>query len=114
MIIPVGPLILYPRYGMVKPNFKNQICAFATMVIYQLLLLTPVSRFAQVNLNFTLCHSPADPSFEYIGHHYYSIAMIILNIISFIARYIIYGFLLPLKQLYKSENNKNVFKKNDW
>ena len=108
MIIPVGPLVLYPSYGMVKPKIKNQMCAFATMVIYQLLVLAPVGRLTQVNLNFALCHSPADPSFEYIRHHYFPTAMIVLNIISAIARYIIYGFLLPLKQLYKSDNTKNV------
>jgi hypothetical protein len=93
---------------MVRPNFKNQVCAFGTKVIYQLLLLAPIGRLTQVNLNFALCHSPADPSFEYIRHHYFPTAMIVLNIISNIARYITYGLLLPLKQLYKSDNTKNV------
>lgn len=98
---------------MIKPTFKNQMCSFGTMVIYQLILLAPIGRFTQVNLNFALCHSPADPAFPYIGYHYFTCAVAVLNVFSFIGRYGLFIVLLPLKYLYKKkEVNENEIKGN--
>lgn len=66
------------------------------MVLYQLLVLLPWCLLTKVNLNFALCHSPADPSFEHIKHHYFTAAVMALNIFSFIGRNICYVILLPL------------------
>jgi hypothetical protein len=62
-IIPFGILVLNKRYGFLKPTIKNHIPAFSTMVLWQILVLSPLSRNTMVNLNYALCHSPADPSF---------------------------------------------------
>jgi hypothetical protein len=60
-----------PRYGLTTPTITSQIFGFSTMTIYQYVVLTPVSRFSKVNLNFALCHTPADPGFDMFGYHYF-------------------------------------------
>lgn len=59
IIFPLGPIVLYRRYGQIFPSFKSQIASYSTVLIFQLLILTMLSRAFKVNLNFTLCHSPA-------------------------------------------------------
>lgn len=54
------------------------------MVIYQTLVLTTLSDISEVNLNFTLCHSPADPFFKVLGYKYFLYAQLYLNIGSYI------------------------------
>jgi len=58
IILPLGPLVLYRRYGIVRPSFKNQIASFGSIAIYQLTVLMLVGRWFKINLNFALCHSP--------------------------------------------------------
>jgi hypothetical protein len=89
-IIPFGYIVLSRRYIFIKPTFKNQIAAFCSMVLYQLVILAPLSILTMANLNFTLCHTPADPLFPYVKEHYFPICTIALNVISFLFRYLTY------------------------
>jgi hypothetical protein len=70
IILPLGPLVLYRRYGNPWPCLKSHIAGFGTMVAFQMLLLVPLGRFLKVNLNFALCHSPDEPFFPAFGYHY--------------------------------------------
>lgn len=98
MIVPIGPLILKRRYGFIRPGFTNQITSFSSLIFYQLLVLTPVSRMTKANLNFTLCHSDADFLFSSLGYHYYMAGVVNLNFLSFICRWITY---LTVTLIYK-------------
>ena len=90
LIVPIGPIILYKRYGFLKPTIINQIACFSSMVIYQLITLTSLSRIFKVNLNFALCHSSADPFFNSLGHYYFLLASIHLNFASYVFRWLTY------------------------
>lgn len=94
--------MLYKRYGFAFPGFKNQMSGFASVVIYQLSVLQYLSLFTQVNLNFVLCHSPADPFFPHINYHYFTAGVVVLNIISLMARWLSYLVVLPFKLFYDS------------
>lgn len=59
VILPIGPMVLARRYGNTFPNFPNHLAAYSTFLVFQLLMLMPLSRLFRVNLNFTLCHSPS-------------------------------------------------------
>lgn len=96
-IIPLGFLVLAKRYGFMKPTFKNQMASFGTIALYQFLILVPFSRNTMVNLNFALCHSPADPLFPTIGYYYFVVCTAFLNLSSYIARWISY---VQIKILY--------------
>ena len=100
LIIPIGPWLLYRRYKLLRPNFKNQMASFGTKVIYQVGVLLPLCLITTVNLNFALCHSPADPFYPYIGYHYFPAAVIVLNVISFLGRWITYLLILPIELYY--------------
>jgi hypothetical protein len=89
-IIPFGYLILNKRYGFLKPNLKNHLPAFSTIALYQFWVLVPFSRSNMVNLNFALCHSPADPSFEIVGPYYFVVCTLFLNIFSYLTRWVSY------------------------
>jgi hypothetical protein len=89
-IIPFGYIILSTRYVFVKPTFKNQIAAFCSLALYQLAVLGPLSILTMANLNFALCHTPADPLFPYVKEHYFPICTLALNVISFFFRYLTY------------------------
>jgi hypothetical protein len=71
-------------------GLKNQLMGFSTMVLYQYIVLASVSRLAKVNLNFTLCHSHADPGYDLFGYGYFFAAVIYLNIFSYVTRLIMY------------------------
>lgn len=86
IILPIGPLLLYRRYGNLLPTFKNQIASYASVVIFQTLVLTPLSRIFRVNLNFSLCHSPYEPFFEGFGYHYYAIEAFNVGLVSYVIR----------------------------
>lgn len=102
-IIPLGYIILSRRYGFVKITFLNQIAGFATFAIYQLIVLGPLSIITKANLNFALCHSPADPIYKIFGFHYFSIHNLTLNLASFIFRYY-----LQIIQIFKLFSNLNL------
>lgn len=101
--MPVGPIVLYRRYGFLRPSFRNQMAAFATMVIYQLTVLTNFGILTQVNLNFALCHSPADPFFPHIGYHYFTAGVVVLNVFSFMGRWVNYAMVFPIRMLSEYE-----------
>lgn len=90
MLIPFGFIVLAKRYGFLKPNLKNQLAAFTTMALHQVLILAPLSRYTKVNLNFALCHSPADPLFDTVGCYYFVICAFGLNLLSYIFRWVSY------------------------
>ena len=90
MIVPFGPIILSSRYGFIKPGFINQITSFSSLVLYQVLVLTPMSRMTKANLNFTLCHSDADFLYPLLGYHYYTAGVINLNWLSMVCRFLTY------------------------
>lgn len=103
LILPIGVLLLQRRYGLSLPTIKNQLLGFATASLYQYVLLMPVSRFSKVNLNFTLCHSHADPAFGVFGYGYFLMGFFYLNFASYVIRLVFYpvrwlfGRLLPDK-----------------
>lgn len=88
--MPIGPLLLLPRYGLPTPTFSSQVFGLATMTIYQYAVLTPASRCSKVNLNFTLCHTPADPGFDIFGYWYLLFGWFYLGVFSYITRLILY------------------------
>lgn len=90
LIVPVGPIILYRRYGFKRPRLLDQLAGFATLIIYQLTVLTSLSRLLKVNLNFSLCHSSADPFYALSGYLYYACATIHLNFASYVFRWFSY------------------------
>ena len=97
LIFPLGQLLLTRRYGGLDfPSLKNQIFGFGTTIIYQYALLAPVSDWSLVNLNFTLCHSPADAGFDLFGYWYFFVASIYLNFFS----YIFLILMWPVKKLF--------------
>lgn len=69
---------------------------FGTMSVYQYGVLTAASDFTQVNLNFTLCHTPADPSFAIWGYWYFFFGQFYLNL----ASYCFLVFMWPMKNLF--------------
>jgi hypothetical protein len=73
IIWPMGPIILHRRYGMFMPGFKDNWASFGTFGAHQTLILVPLGRWLKVNLNFALCHSPAEPFFPPFGYHYFTI-----------------------------------------
>jgi hypothetical protein len=79
-----------PRYGLTTPTITSQIFGFSTMTIYQYVVLTPVSRFSKINLNFALCHTPADPGFDMFGYHYFFYGFMYLGLLSYMTRLILY------------------------
>jgi len=89
-IIPFGFLVLNKRYGFLKPTWRNHLPAFSTIAFHQFWVLVPLSRSNMVNLNFSLCHSPADPSFPIIGCYYFVACTFFLNIFSYIFRWASY------------------------
>lgn len=54
------------------------------------MILTTVSRLTKVNLNFTLCHSPADPFAKASGHWYYLYGYFYLNFGSYVVKWLMY------------------------
>lgn len=86
VILPIGPMVLARRYGNTFPNLRNHLAAYSTFLVFQLLMLTPLSRLYRVNLNFTLCHSPSEPFFEDYGYHYYPIEIFNVCWISYAVR----------------------------
>jgi hypothetical protein len=86
VILPIGPLVLRRRYGNMLPKFKNQVAAFGTILAFQMLVLMTTSRALKVNLNFTLCHSPAEPFFDDYGYHYYTIEIFNVCLIAYAVR----------------------------
>jgi len=64
----------------------NQLVGFSSFAVYQLAVLAPVSILTKGNLNFALCHTPADPIYKMFGYHYFSIHNFTLNLASFILR----------------------------
>ena len=90
-------LILNRRYGFLKPTLKNHLAAFSKIAFYQFLVLAPLSRMNMVNLNFALCHSPADPSYEVIGPYYFIVCALFLSVFSFLIRWASY---LQIKVVY--------------
>lgn len=92
LIMPIGPLLLYRRYGFTMPNIVNQISSYATMCLYQLLMLAPIGRITMVNLNFALCHTSADPSYSLFGYHYFTFMAMFLCVVSAVARWIAWAY----------------------
>lgn len=90
LIWPLGPLLLNRRYGYVKPTLANNFPSYGTMILFHLLILVPVCRLTKANINFQLCHSPAQPLYPSFGYHYYSLEIINLFLICLIIRWVSY------------------------
>lgn len=82
--------------------------SFASMTIYQLGVLVPISLLTQVNLNFSLCHSPADPFHQFVGYHYFSGAVFALNFFSLIGRWVLYIMILPLQMYFRTGKEQKI------
>jgi hypothetical protein len=61
LLTPIAPLLLYRKYGYLRPSVKSEMAAYGTWICYQLGVLLPMSLLTTVNLNYSLCHSPYDP-----------------------------------------------------
>ena len=59
LIWPIGPLLLYRRYGTLRPTWKNHLTTYTTILLFHLLIIIPVNRILKVNINFQSCPSPA-------------------------------------------------------
>lgn len=111
VIVPIGPIVLFRRYGALRPTFANQFACFSSLAFYQLLVLFPLSYLTKVNLNFALCHSPGDPLYPVFGLYYFFFAMYYLNFASYLARWFYYFLVYPLRYIWKqwrdSEESSN-------
>ena len=101
IIVPVGPIILYRRYGALRPTLTNQFACFCSLALYQTAVLFPLSYLTKVNLNFALCHSPGDPLYPVFGKYYFFPAMFYLNFASYLARWFYYFLVYPLRYVWK-------------
>lgn len=66
------------------------------MCLYQFGILTILSDLTYVNLNFTLCHSPADPGYDWFSYGYFFMGQIYLNFSSYVAIIIMW----PIKRVF--------------
>jgi hypothetical protein len=83
IILPLGPMVLHRRYGNPWPALKAHLAGFGTMIAFQTIVLVPFGRFLKVNLNFALCHSPAEPFYPRFGYHYFALEVFNLCIIAY-------------------------------
>ena len=60
LIWPLGPLILYRRYGFAFPNWYNHLTAYGFTQLYHQLFLIPLGWMTKVSINFMLCPSPME------------------------------------------------------
>ena len=58
LIWPLGPLILYRRYGFTVPGWRDHLVGFGCYILYHIIVLVPLCRATMVNINFQLCPSP--------------------------------------------------------
>ena len=101
LILPFGPMLLARRYEYLRPDFKNHAIAFGSIIIYHFIILVPVCRIFKVNINFMLCHSPAEPLFPAFGYHYFFLEVFNLKWIGYVIRLISYlyvGWLTPARK----------------
>ena len=92
VILPIGSIVLHRRYGTLRPNFKNCILAFSVLLLCQVWVLTPLSRIFKVNINFTLCASPAEPFWPGWGYHYFTIECFFCNFVSICVRILMHAY----------------------
>ena len=98
-IFPFGPLLLYRRFGFLKPTLTNQLASYSSIMVYHLTVLMFVGITTMVSINFVLCHSPFDPFSPYIGYHQFTAYIIFTNFVSYVGRWASYFIVLPLKFL---------------
>ncbi len=55
-----------------------------------MLPLVIISRTLKVNLNFTLCHSPAEPFYDDYGYHYFLIEIFNVCLVALTVRLVTY------------------------
>lgn len=91
-------LILHHRYVL---SFSQHIFSFSFFVIYQRIVLFSLSHLTTANLNYTLCHTPADPFYPVFKQYYYIFSEFYLSFMAFVV-------LIPFYQLCKlrSRNQK--------
>lgn len=99
LIVPIGPIVLCRRYGILKPTKLNQFVCFSSMALYQIVVLFPLSVATQVNLNFALCHSSGDPFYPIFKQYYFFFAMFYLNLASYLGRWFYYFLAYPFDRL---------------
>lgn len=73
LIWPFGPLLLHRRYEYMKPTLLNHATAYGNILLYHMAFLAPFCRLTKSNINFMICHSPAEPFFDGFGYHYFSL-----------------------------------------
>ena len=78
-----GPFVLMRRYGA---NGVNLICGFCSFIVYEGIVLVPVSRLTMVNLNYVLCSFGDDVVYNWIGHHYLIYYSLMLFLASCVVR----------------------------
>ena len=80
-----------------------------------MLPLVMISRALKVNLNFSLCHSPAEPFFDDYGYHYFLIEIFNVCLIAYAVRMVTYLYVEALNWMTRilSGGNKAI-KKNEW
>lgn len=66
--------------------FRFQILSFAVYSIYQRTILFSVSIVSDVNLNYILCMSSADPFAKLYGYWYYVFSEFYLNLSSYLTK----------------------------
>ena len=86
MMAVLGPFVLMRRYG---GDILNLVPGYCSFVLYNFVILVPVSRMTMVNLDYMLCNFSGDPVFNLIGHHFIIFYSIFLFLVSFVTRIII-------------------------
>lgn len=91
LIWPLGPLILYRRYGFRAPGWRDTLVGFGCYILYHIIVLVPICRLTKINVNFQLCPSPEE-WFLSFGYHYYAIEVINLGIIAYVIRLVTFCY----------------------
>ena len=80
-----------------KPTLWNHLASFSSFSLYHVFFLLPVALLTMVNLDFQLCHLPGDPTYGFIGHHYYGFHVLTMTTLSFMTRWLMDKVIIRLE-----------------
>ena len=96
-----GPFILMRRYGFIKPTLRNHLVSYSSFALYNTVFLLPVALLTKVNLDFQLCHLPGDPTYPFVGYHYYAFHAFSLMLVSFMIRWVMQKIVFDVQVHFK-------------
>ena len=89
----LGAFVLMRRY---RPDQLNIVSGYCSFVLYNYLILVPVSRLTMVNLDYMLCSFSGDVIYNSIGYHFIVFYSLLLFLVSSTVKLIVF-------KVYRSE-----------